>query len=298
MEAGKGIAPGSLHMLRRTRCSRPTLAVGALALALASPAAAEVVSGVCPDGSMFIVQSTASIPCREAKLVDPHDLPPLHPEYLPRPYGWEQFNREQDPNNPYNLVGTGRPDARLPAPQETAGPAPLPPAPPLAPPPVAAPPPPSPGAPPGLALGLSAQELRDLALIVELMQQHAPATVARDADGNRTEVRVAHSPAFQERVLAALSARGGVAVGTVVLFEARTTGADAFHGNLTFVQGHVAFHPDAGDAAQMGLLAGAFGDLAPERSVLGYAVLPASVDPARSLDIYWNDLRVTATLRP
>jgi len=285
-------------MLRRSRRSRAPLAVGALALALASPGTAEVVSGICPDGSMFIVQSQASIPCRAAKLVDPHDLPPLHPEYLPRPYGWEQFNREQDPNNPYNLVDTVRPDAPQPVPPETAGPAPMPPAPPVAPPPVATAPPPGPGAGPGLALGLTAQELRDLALIVELMQTHAPATVARDANGNRTEVRVAHSPAFQERVLGALAARGGAAVGTVVLFEARTTGTDAFHGNLTFVQGHVAFHPDANDPAQMGLLAGSFGDLAPEQNVLGYAVLPASVDPARSLDIYWNDLRVTATLRP
>ena len=30
--------------------------------------------------------------------------PPLKPEFLPRPYGWEVFNRESDPNNPYNLI--------------------------------------------------------------------------------------------------------------------------------------------------------------------------------------------------
>src|SRR5262245_54405865 len=78
----------------------------ALASLLAAAPAGAAISGVCPDGSIFIVQSADAIPCREAKRVDPQDLPPLQPELLPRPYGWERFNRLADPNNPYNLVET------------------------------------------------------------------------------------------------------------------------------------------------------------------------------------------------
>src|SRR5881397_3359186 len=85
--------------------SRRTLCSAIAALCAAAPAAAAI-SGVCPDGSIFIVQSPDAIPCREAKRVDPQDLPPLQPELLPRPYGWERFNRLADPNNPYNLVDT------------------------------------------------------------------------------------------------------------------------------------------------------------------------------------------------
>src|SRR5262245_20503602 len=87
---------------------RPRLPAVLAALLAAAPAAAAI-SGVCPDGSIFIVQSSDAIPCREAKRVAPQDLPPLQPELLPRPYGWERFNRLADPNNPYNLVETGAP---------------------------------------------------------------------------------------------------------------------------------------------------------------------------------------------
>ena len=90
---------------------RARLVALSAALLLAAPAAAAI-SGVCPDGSIFIVQSADAIPCREAKRVDPSDLPPLQPELLPRPYGWERFNRRADPNNPYNLVDTGAADPR------------------------------------------------------------------------------------------------------------------------------------------------------------------------------------------
>src|SRR5688572_33261975 len=82
---------------------RPHPVAWITALLFAAPAAAGI-SGVCPDGSIFIVQSADTIPCRDAKRVDPTDVPPLQPELLPRPYGWERFNRLADPNNPYNLV--------------------------------------------------------------------------------------------------------------------------------------------------------------------------------------------------
>src|SRR5688500_4329131 len=85
---------------------RPLLGALLAVLGLAAPAAAAI-SSVCPDGSIFIVQRTSAIPCRDAKRVDPIDLPPLQPELLPRPYGWERFNQRADPNNPYNLIESG-----------------------------------------------------------------------------------------------------------------------------------------------------------------------------------------------
>ena len=63
---------------------------------------------MCPDGSIFVVQRPESIPCANAKQVEPGEVPPLKPELLPRPYAWEVFNQQQNPNNPYNLIDAAR----------------------------------------------------------------------------------------------------------------------------------------------------------------------------------------------
>jgi hypothetical protein len=265
---------------------------------------AAAITGVCPDGSIFIVQRASAIPCPQAREVDPNDVPPLNPEFLPRPYGWERFNRRSDPNNPYNLVGAEPPSvgaAPVTAPQtgasgssaEPTGPDPraLGRATPMA---VA------PQAPSGVELALADQELRDLETIVDLMQEHAPATLVRmDAEGQRSAVlRLARSEAFEAHVHGVLARRGTPSEGAVVLFRALADREDAFHGNLTFVQGHVAYHPDASDPAQFGVIDGSLGALAPQQSVLGYAVLPAHVDVAAPMDVYWDDRRMRTTLRP
>jgi hypothetical protein len=83
-----------------------------------------------------------------------------------------------------------------------------------------------------------------------------------------------------------------------VLFRAEARSAGAVHGNLTFVQGHVAFHPDLANPDQFGVIDGALGELAAGQRVLGYAVLPAHLDPSAPVDIYWDDRRTTATLSP
>ena len=62
------------------------------------------IAGVCPDGSAFIVQSRADVPCPRAKLVPPDELPPLRPELLPHPYTWHVDQEARDPHNPYNLI--------------------------------------------------------------------------------------------------------------------------------------------------------------------------------------------------
>src|SRR5688500_8934774 len=133
---------------------RPRLSAALAALFAAAPAAAAI-SGVCPDGSIFIVQSSDAIPCREAKRVDPQDLPPLQPELLPRPYGWERFNRLADPNNPYNLVDSAAPPGLTPLLPPAPGTSPAPGAP-VTPPQLAA------VAPPARALQL-ALSARDVA---------------------------------------------------------------------------------------------------------------------------------------
>jgi hypothetical protein len=278
---------------------RPSSWCSALAVLVAAAPAAAAISGVCPDGSIFIVQSPDAIPCREAKRVDPHDLPPLQPELLPRPYGWERFNRLADPNNPYNLVDSA-------APRGVAPPAPPAPATATTPPPPGAAPAPQMAAvaPPvptrALDLALSARDVADLDEIVSLTQSVAPAVVSRyDASGERSALlQLARSAGFEQRVHAALATQGGGQRGPVVLFRAEARAAGAIHGNLTFVQGHVAFHPDPANPDQFGVIDGALGELAAGQRVLGYAVLPPHLDPSAPVDVYWDDRRTTATLSP
>ena len=77
-------------------------ATAALGL-LVSPNASAI-SGVCPDGSVFIVQRAADIPCKQARRVEPSQVPPLRPENLPTPYLWQVYREKQNENNPYNLI--------------------------------------------------------------------------------------------------------------------------------------------------------------------------------------------------
>ena len=291
-------------------CSRlRALAVVSVFLAAPVSVFARTITGVCPDGSIYIVQRAESIPCRNSKQVEPTDVPPINPEYLPRPYGWERFNRETDPNNPYNLVDSVRDERGAPAPKSDKGdeallnamnqalttrqrgnaqtPTPLPVS---TPPPVAR----------GLSLGLGPDEIQDLTTIVEVMQGYAPAAgVVRDARGDALRiVSVARSASFEDRVHIELRRQGIPAAGPVVLFVVDTASASEFYGNFTFVQGHIAFHPETSNPAQFGMLNGELGELRVGEPALGYAVLPVHVDLAQSLDIYWNDVQITATLRP
>lgn len=267
-------------------------AISVSSLALPSMAAARSsITGVCPDGSMFIVKRKADIPCKQSKQVEPHDLPPIRPNYLPKPYGWQVFQNKQDPNNPYNLIdraevirNAGEPIA----PERTDA------APTTRPEPVrqAALPPISnsrPGA--SRALDLSPVERRDLSLIVELSQERSNARFA--GQDTPLVVELAHSRSFQERLHAHYA---NEALGPVVLFRAAATTPADFHANFTFVQGHAAFHPRGADPRHLGLLEGELGSLDAGEMVLGYAVLPRETDLAKPIDIYWNDRRISVEL--
>jgi len=292
----------------------PRLLALPLACLLLGPAtAAASITGVCPDGSIFIVQHRSAIPCNAAKEVSPEEVPPLRPEYLPRPYTWQVYREQANPNNPYNLIDQAREVRRLRgnapsgddgaappavssgpqrfgAPGARAAPGPAPQA--------GAPgaDPASRSAPPDLAL--SSDEIRDLFFIVELSQEAAPARFLReDAQGEvLLEVAFAHSPAFETRWRDALRAPTGGS--RTVLFSVLAHAAERFDPHFTFVQGHESFRPRGDDPAQMGFLLGGPGPLAAEDVALGYVVLPPQMDLDAPLDVYWNDRQLETTLRP
>lgn len=285
-----------LNLLRRPvrhpspRPLRPAWLAFALALVAAPDAGA--VTGVCPDGSVFVVRRAADIPCSAAKRVEPSDVPPMRPENLPRPYLWQLHQEKQNENNPYNLLdraerlrggGAAPPVAEAPAPST---------------PQVAAAPPTRAPAPPPRSekpqLGLTDGELRDLFYLVELSQQSVPATFVEEAGGAESiRVSFAHSPAFEQRLRQA-----GAVDGTVVLWSAQPKQAQRFQPNFTFVQGETAFHPQPGRARELDVLVGKIGgELAAEEVVLGYAVIPPAIDLARPMDLYWDDRRIAVTFR-
>lgn len=285
------------HRLRRIRFAVSNLALAAV---LGSPAGASAITGVCPDGSVFVVRRAADVPCRKAREVEPHRVPPIRPENLPRPYLWEVHRQNLDQNNPYNLVeraeqvrslgnadiqnGVAPPLAGAPAPGASL-------------PQVAAAPPPAPPVrgPRPSELGLTDGELRDLFYLVELSQRRAPAAFLRAESGGAESMRVsmAYSQAFDERLHAA-----GAGGGPVLLFTVEPQAAGRFLPNFTFVQGHLTFSPQRDDPSQLGILSGRIGDLATDDLVLGYVVLPDAIDVSRPVDAYWDDRQIVTTFRP
>lgn len=262
-----------------------------LLCATATAASAGSVTGVCPDGSIYIVQHASQIPCKRSKQVEPGDVPPVRPDYLPKPYTWKIWAEQNDPNNPYNVVdqanqvramsGAGNAGA---APGAAASSA-------LAPAEAA----PARNVEP-LDLGLGEQDLADLFAIVELSQERAPARFERETAGGEgvSKVAFARSRAFEERLLAAWRARGGLAGDQILLFTARSNRPQEFWPNFTFVQQHISFQPDASSDRQLGVLQGHLGQLAEGEVVLGYIVMPKSVDLAAQLEIYWDDRHTSA----
>ncbi len=291
----------------RFRCSIGRALVLVATCLSVAPAASASVTGVCPDGSMFIVQRAESVPCRDAKEVDPSDLPPMKPEYLPRPYGWEIFYRRNDPNNPYNLIQQQPPeppapvhrtqdDRNDPRPSHDPG---------LIEPRVpersalqsgSAPVVRSAERTDGSTLFLGDTEVEDLAMIVELSQRRTPASFTDD--GSQGRVRLARSLAFEARMREYLAGRGHASTGPVVLFVADADSGGSFYGNLTFVQDGIAFHPSNDDPSELGVIRGGLGPLENGSSVLGYVVLPERLDPSHPIDVYWNDRLLTATFQP
>ena len=291
--AGRGLA----------RLSMPLVALllgGAFA---AAHAGSGTITGLCPDGSLFVVRQREAIPCSDAKLVEPSEVPPLRPELLPRPYTWEVYTQGADPNNPYNLIDAAREVRAL-----RNGGAPSPPdggalAAPAAAPPTAQPlgmaPVVSAAAAPA-TLALAEDEIRDLFLIVELSQEGAPVEFVKEgADGSEAmAVALAHSAAFEERLRGTHPQGASLGPGPVLLFSVVAQRAEPFHATLTFTQGHLSFSPDPAQPLQLGMLQGRLGDLDAGEVVLGWIVLPAAMDLRQPMAVYWNDRHTEVTFAP
>jgi hypothetical protein len=278
--------------MRQFPSLRPLAPLFVACAALAAEDAAASYTGVCPDGSIYVVQEVRQIPCRDAKAVESHEVPPIRPEYLPTPYTWKVWNDRHSANNPYNVIDAARqvrdldsappgpegaPTAQgAPAPQSAVRPAQA-----------------GPASGP-VPLGLAEDELRDLFQIVELSQERSPARLARETAGGQGvfEVAFARSAAFEALLREAWAARGGLPTGGVLLFTARSVQAEEFYASFTFLQEHLSYQPDATDPRQLGVLQGRLGALAAGEVVLGYVSLPPNFDLGRELDVYWDDRHV------
>lgn len=274
---------------------RLPLSLIALLIGGAAPAAqAESIVGVCPDGSAFIVRKLADVPCARAKLVDEaSEMPPLRPDLLPRPYTWQLQHTARNPDNPYNLLDAAEKlreadavkRARPPTtPQVASAPSGTRPG-------TAEP---APSAP--LRLDLDQDEMRNLVRLVALRQELAPATFRiMDVRGNeQLIVSVAHSVAFEERVLEAL----GQSDGHVLLYSARSVRDVEFHPNFFLVYDGATFRPDPEDSRESGLIVGEPGQLEAGYLVLGYLVVPDRFDPATGLELWLNDRSLHTVLNP
>lgn len=281
---------------------RLALSLGAIAGLVAGGARADTsLSGICPDGSYFIVQSRAAIPCANAHLADPSDLPPVRPYLLPKPYTWYVDQEARNPNNPYNLVETARKirEARAGVTQENAtGPAPArrpetgatsnAPAPRAR--------PESPAAAP--LVSLADDELRDLVRLIALRQEAAPAQFeVDDVHGARSlRIELAYSASFESFALATLGR--DPRSNRVIVWSAQAVRDAEFHPNFFVVQSGRTFRPDPQNPAELAFLLGAAGKLPAGEMALGYLVVPANFDPASSLELFWNDRSVEAVLAP
>jgi hypothetical protein len=105
--------------LPKAHCARLALLTGAMLGAAAAHAAS--LTGVCPDGSIYIVQEARQIPCANAKAVAADEVPPIRPDYLPTPYTWKVWNERNNPNNPYNVIDAARQVRGLEAPPPAPG---------------------------------------------------------------------------------------------------------------------------------------------------------------------------------
>ena len=250
----------------------------------APSARADSIAGLCPDGSMFIVADRADAPCSRAKFVEPSELPPIKPQYLPREYTWYVDREIQDENNPYNLIdrvqrmrelraGTATPE---PAPESALGA--------------------RAATVPDARVSATADEARDLVRFIALKQELAPATLEVSDASERPElvIRFAHSRSFEEQVLGQLGrAQDG---SLVVAFSARSESDTEFYPSFQMIQGGDVFRPDANRPDELGFVVGGPGGMQSGTLVLGYLVAPPRFDASRPLELWWNDRRVEVTL--
>jgi len=277
-----------------------------LVIGIVGPGAAHAdsVSGVCPDGSIFVVATKAAAPCARPKFVPASELPPLRPQYLPKPYTWYVDQEERDENNPYNLVDRAqqmralRSGARA---SESSGPetsetsiqptraqsTPI---------GVEAVNAPTVGVDPGIEL--DPNELRDLVQLISVRQSIAPAVMlVEDVRGaTDLQIKLAYSPAFERRVLEALGANQ--TSGRVIAFAVRSERSTEFYPRFFVTQDGESFRPQSDERRELGFILGSAGPMEAGLLSLGYFVIPERFDVTRPMVFWWNDRQLEAVLEP
>lgn len=280
---------------------RVAVTLGAAAALAAGARADTTLSGVCPDGSFFIVQSRSAIPCANPHLADPSDLPPVRPYLLPRPYTWYVDQEARSPNNPYNLLETAQKirDARAGVTSQTPSAA-------SAPAPSSHPgasatrqaPPKTESFAPESAVSLADDELRDLVRLIALRQSAAPAAFQIDDvhGAHSLQIEIAYSASFESYALARLGRDPSAS--RVLVWSAQSVKTADFRPNFFVVQSGRTFRPDPQNPAELAFLLGSPGSLPSGEMAVGYLVVPATFDPAKPLEVFWNDRSVEAVLAP
>ena len=247
-----------------------------LGLTWGGVAQAASISGVCADGSMFVVQREADIPCKQAKRVAPENLPPIRPEYLPRPYTWEMQRRAQDENNPYNLIEraeqirqlkkTPSVASQVQRSEQAVAVTPV----------------------KARSLVLSDAEKADLFRLVETMQGLSPHSLQRQVlPGKTLDLAIAHSQAFAAKVKHELSIDG-----FVLLFRVSARQGGVFDPHFKISQGGENYTFEY-PSQEFNLLFGEAGPVPEDGLLLGYIVIPKTVDPQQPFWLYWADDSLT-----
>lgn len=280
----------------------------AMGICIAIPAAARAgVVAVCADGSIMIAKKWADVNCAGAIEVAPDDVPPIGSGIRPRSIAWANFLGEQeamrreservrtranrvsgrspavptvreeslDPTRAYrndNANGNKRALsgdlARHPSAAMRA------------------------------SFTLTADERRDLALLVDLSQRDTPAILKFTQNGVTTaSLKIAHSRAFEAKLRAHQRTASARHLGTVLVFSLEPGNADAMDTSLSFVQGGPSFRPNARNSREFGWIDDVDAATGQATTRLGYIVLPESFEVSRPLAVFWGDAVMGATLR-
>jgi hypothetical protein len=264
------------------------LGVGAL---MAAPALSHAgIVAACGDGSVILAKKWEHVNCAGAIEVAPEDVPPIGSGKKPRPISWANFLREQEeiqrasqrPPTPVHHAKNRAPDVsavrdesvdryRSARPRSTYS---------------------------RPSLRLTAEERRDLSLLVELSQRSTPAVLEHTRTGAGTAVmQIAHSRAFEAHLHARQRAAGDYRFGPILVFSLEPASTDLRAAPLSFVQGGPGFSPNVDDPRDFGWIGESNTRVETGGRRIGYIVLPESFEVSKPLAVFWGDAVVATTLR-